>query len=83
MTATFEISLYPLNNEYVASVLAFLEELRSLRNVEIQTNGMSTILIGDYASMWVQLGALMENSFNKEDAVLVMKVAKGRREFVE
>ena len=83
MTSTIEISLYPLNNEYTLSVLAFLQKLKDIPSVEMTTSGMSTILIGPYAVLWPQLGNLMGNQMIKEDCVFVLKVAPGRREYVD
>ena len=83
MTSTIEISLYPLNNEYTSSVLRFLRKLKECEGMDIQTSGMSTVIIGDFTLVWGQLGSLMEWQFAQEDCVVVMKVASGRREYVE
>lgn len=82
MTATIEISLYPLRDDYPSHVLSFLSRLKQLPDIEIMTNGMSTILIGDYANMWKALGALMETEMTRGSSLFVMKVAPGRREFL-
>lgn len=83
MTSTIEISFYPLNNQYPASVVNFLEKLRAIPGIEINTNGMSTILIGPYKNMWTPLSKLIERQLASEDCVFVLKVAPGRREYVE
>ena len=75
MTSTIEISLYPLNNEYTSSVLRFLRKLKDCEGIETHTNGMSTVIIGDFMNVWGQLGNLMEWQFAQEDCVVVMKVA--------
>lgn len=82
MTATIEISFYPLNNDYPSSVVNFLQKLRSVQGLEITTNGMSTIIIGPYESIWNQLRHLIEEAFSAEDCIFVLKVAPGRREYV-
>ena len=51
-------------------------------DVEIQTNGMSTIIIGAYASLWKNLGVLMEEELKSGSSLFVMKVAPGRREYL-
>ena len=81
MTATIEISLYPLNNDYPASVVGFLQKLKTIPGTEMHTNGMSTILIGPYESIWPHLGTLVEAQFSTEDCVFVLKLAPGRREY--
>lgn len=83
MTSTIEISLYPLNNEYTLSVLAFLRKLKEIPSVEMTTSGMSTILIGSYDILWPQLGRLISDQMGGEECVIVMKIAPGRREYVD
>ena len=82
MTSTIELSLYPLNKEYPDSVLSFLQKLKAVPAIEIQTNGMSTLITGPFDSLWPDLGQLMQQQFDKEDCIFVMKVASGRREYV-
>ena len=82
MTATIEISFYPLQNDYPDVVLSFLEKLKSLANIEMQTNGMSTILIGPFDVLWNQLGVLIKNEFSTHASMFVLKVGPGRRETV-
>ena len=83
MPSTIEISFYPLNNQYPVSVVNFLEKLRSIPGIEINTNGMSTIMIGPYKNLWTPLGKLIERQLAGEDCIFVLKVAPGRREYVE
>ena len=81
MTSTIEISLYPLRDDYPSHVLSFLSKLKAMPDVEINTNGMSTIIIGEYHSLWRQLGELMEEELASGYSLFVMKVAPGRREY--
>ena len=83
MTSTIEISFYPLNNDYPACVVGFLQKLRAIPDLEIETNGMSTILIGSYEKLWTQLGVLMKEELANDNCVFVFKIAPGRREYVE
>jgi len=82
MTATIEISLYPLRDDYPEHVISFLKKLNQLPGIEVNTNGMSTILIGEYEVLWPQLGALMEMELASGYSLFVLKVAPGRREYV-
>lgn len=82
MTSTIEISLYPLRDDYPVHVIRFLNKLNAMPDVEINTNGMSTIIIGEYGSIWRQLGELMEDELASGYSLFVMKVAPGRREFL-
>ncbi len=83
MTTTFEISYYPLNNDYPTSVVGYLKKLKTIPGVEIITNGMSTILIGPYRETLAMLTSLIEDEFAAGDSVFVLKIAPGRREYVE
>ena len=80
MTTTIEISFYPMQDDYPEVVLSFLEKLKALAHVEMQTNGMSTILIGPFDTLWNQLGVLIKNEFASHASLFVMKIAAGRRE---
>jgi hypothetical protein len=82
MTSTIEISLYPLVTNYPPHVIKFLGKLKGIPNLEISTNGMSTIIIGDYTLLWRELGLLMEEELASGHSLFVMKVAPGRREYV-
>jgi uncharacterized protein YqgV (UPF0045/DUF77 family) len=82
MTSTIEISLYPLRDDYPSHVLRFLTRLKGMPDVEITTNGMSTIIIGEYRSLWKHLGELMEEELASGYSLFVMKVAPGRREYL-
>lgn len=81
MTCTIEISLYPLRDDYPSHVIHFLSRLKTIPDVEIHTNGMSTIIIGAYTSLWKNLGELMEEELMSGSSLFVMKVAPGRREY--
>ena len=82
MTSTIEISLYPLLDDYPDHVIRFLSRLKTIPDVEINTNGMSTIIIGEYAELWKNLGVLMQEEMASGSSLFVMKVAPGRREYV-
>ncbi len=82
MTSTIEISLYPLRDDYPTHVIRFLDKLKAMPEVEINTNGMSTIIIGEYALLWKNLGVLMEEELASGYSLFVMKIAPGRREYV-
>lgn len=83
MTSTLEISLYPLQDNYPDAVLNFLEQLKSIPDVEIQTNGMSSIIIGEFSFLWKRMGDLMAMEMASGSSIFVFKVAPGRREYLE
>jgi hypothetical protein len=49
MDVGVEISLYPLQQEYLAPIRAFIERLHQAAGVRVVTTSLSTQLFGDYA----------------------------------
>lgn len=79
MTVTAEISYYPLSEDYVSRVLAFVERLRSRGDITIATNPMSTHITGRYDAVMEVITEEFGEALEEEDAVLVMKVARSIR----
>ena len=48
MTLTAEISLYPLNTDYIPIIQAFIDTLNERDGLTVVTNAMSTQLRGDH-----------------------------------
>jgi uncharacterized protein YqgV (UPF0045/DUF77 family) len=48
MTATIEVSMYPLREDYEKQILAFLALLHKESKLTIRVNAMSTQVKGDY-----------------------------------
>ncbi|MBT5330402.1 MAG: hypothetical protein HOL48_01310 [Porticoccaceae bacterium] len=48
MRISVEMSLYPLQTEYVSEILGFLEELNKVEGLSVKTNTMSTQVFGEY-----------------------------------
>ncbi len=63
MRITAELSLYPLEADYLPRIVAFIEELAESSNVEIVVNQMSTQLRGGFADVTSVLNRALENSF--------------------
>lgn len=75
MKASIEISMYPLNEEYVDFILDFINNLNANKNIEVQTNGMSTQIFGDYFEIMKTLTDEMYNSYQKAGkAIFVLKI---------
>ena len=75
MGVSLDISFYPLNNEYKAPILAFIEALRGYEGFELQYNPLSTQLYGDFAAVWGALGTELPRAFGAEYAsVAVIKL---------
>ncbi len=78
MTATVEISMYPLREDYEKQVLAFLELLHKESAVEIRVNAMSTQVKGDYDLVFETLKNATKEVYKKGvKASFVIKVLHG------
>jgi uncharacterized protein YqgV (UPF0045/DUF77 family) len=70
-----EISLYPLNAEYIPPIKAFIERLNGDSRLRVTTNAMSTQVFGDIDVIFPLLHAEMRRTFGENaKSVFVMKV---------
>jgi uncharacterized protein YqgV (UPF0045/DUF77 family) len=70
-----EISLYPLNADYIPPIQGFIDRLNTHAGLKIITNSMSTQVFGEYGRVMQALNAELRRSFETNDkAVFVMKV---------
>jgi uncharacterized protein YqgV (UPF0045/DUF77 family) len=79
MIVTAELSFYPLNEDYVKRVLAFIARLQRHSDLAIQTSAMSTQLTGSYDRVMEVLNDEMLESLEEEDCVFVLKIARAVR----
>jgi uncharacterized protein YqgV (UPF0045/DUF77 family) len=74
MKLTAELSLYPIQQDYITVIQAFIDALREHPDLQIVTNAMSTQICGDYAKVFAVVGEALAAStrqFGKQ--VLVVK----------
>ncbi len=70
-----EISLYPLNADYIPPIRDFIARLNTEPRLRIVTNAMSTQLFGEYDVVLPLLQSEMRRTFGENaKAVFVMKV---------
>jgi len=81
MKASFEVSLYPLTENYESVVLAFLDELEKEEAVTFSTNGMSTQIFGESQEVFPLLGRLFEQIQSTGKAMLVLKAGPGHLDY--
>lgn len=75
MQVIAEISLYPLNRDYDAPILEFIDRLKEHSVLEISTGETSTLVRGPYDVVWKALGDECQKTLEGEDrAVFVMKL---------
>lgn len=48
MDVAVEISLYPLQQEYLPAIRAFIRRLGAQQQLRVESNSMSTQIVGDY-----------------------------------
>ena len=70
-----EISLYPLNADYIPPIRDFIARLNGDPRLRVLTNAMSTQVFGDYDVVMPLLQAEIRRTFDENaKAVFVMKV---------
>jgi len=78
MTATIEISMYPLREDYEEQILAFLELLHKETALEVRVNAMSTQVKGEYDLVFDTLKNATKEVYKKGvKASFVIKVLHG------
>ncbi len=74
MRITAEISLYPLQQEYIPRIKAFILALRAQDGLEVMTNQISTQVRGEFDSVTKAINHCMQASMEQEGtAVFVVK----------
>jgi uncharacterized protein YqgV (UPF0045/DUF77 family) len=75
MDIGIEISLYPLNSDFIPPIEDFIERLNRDKRFKIVTNSMSTQIFGPYEVLLAALQREMRVTFERAGkAVFVMKV---------
>ena len=74
MKTSVEISYYPLNQEYVPPIKAFIDRLNKDEELIVKTNGMSTQVFGDYDHLMEVLTREIKQAFSNPHSVFVMKL---------
>lgn len=74
MDIAVEISMYPLSQEYLAPIQHFIDRLHANERLVVQTNTMSTQVLGEYDEVWNALREAVRISLEAgPKAVFVMK----------
>ena len=74
MKLTAELSLYPVQENYLQVIQAFIDKVRAHNDLQVVTNAMSTQVCGDYARVFAVVSETLAQStrqFGKQ--VLVVK----------
>ena len=74
MRITVELSLYPLETDYLPKIVSFINELAKSSGIEMVVNQMSTQLCGEFSDVTSVVNRALENSFSDGRAqALVVK----------
>jgi len=75
---TAELSLYPLQDNYLDVIKTFIDAAREFNDLTIITNAMSTQVCGDYDRVLALIGRGLKTSYEKFGRqVLVCKLIPG------
>ena len=75
MRISVDISLYPLNENYVEPILAFIRKLENDASLIVKRNSLSTQVFGEYSDVMACLDSEIEAVFNAlPESVFVLKL---------
>jgi uncharacterized protein YqgV (UPF0045/DUF77 family) len=78
MRISVDISLYPLDADFIPPIKDFIERLNRHAGLRVETNAMSTQVSGGHEEVFAALAAETKTSFEAgRRAVFVMKVLGG------
>ena len=80
MKLVAEISLYPLNLDYIPPIQAFIDRLNTYPQLEVTTSTTSTVVSGDYLPTMQILAEEMQRSHQEiGQAIFVCKFLNGSK----
>ena len=75
MRVSVDISLYPLDENFIPPINDVIKRLQAHRNIQIITNPMATQLIGEYDDIMFALKQEIGETFKKiPNAVFTIKI---------
>ena len=78
MHTAIEISLYPLDAEFIPAIQDFIDRLNGHPELRVTTNAMSTQIAGEHARLFEILAKETATSFSQSGRkVFVMKILGG------
>ncbi len=80
MEISVDISMYPLQREFEAPILAFIDMLEKEKSIEVVRNELSTQVHGEYKVIMALLEKEMFSVFQEiPDSIFVMKFIGNNR----
>ncbi|MEO0442512.1 MAG: YkoF family thiamine/hydroxymethylpyrimidine-binding protein [Pseudomonadota bacterium] len=75
MNISADLSLYPLQDGYVAPIKAFISSISAYEGLEVQKNRISTQVFGEYDTVMNAIQICLKETFKKEGTfVMVTKI---------
>lgn len=78
MRLEIEISMYPLTEDYIPEIKAFIERLKGQEGLTVNTSDMSTRVGGESKLLWDTLRVAMEGVLEERRSAFMIKVIKGK-----
>ena len=72
MKIVAEMSLYPLKDGPVPTIIEFIRELRTREDIEIVSNQLSTQVRGEFSAVTAAVNACMENAMRASNTVVLV-----------
>ena len=78
MQVSVDLSLYPLQDDYIPVIIDFIHRVQLHEGVEVVRNQMTTQLFGEYARVMTVLTGELRHSFEIHGkAVIVARIVNG------
>ena len=75
MKIAVDISLYPLDKEFIPPIKNFIHRLNNYNSIEVLTNNMSTQIIGEYEDIMSILNNEIRDTFEElPKAIFAVKI---------
>lgn len=74
MRTSIEISYYPLKEEFIPPIQSFIDRLNTYSEINVETNGMSTQVFGEYDDVMSIVTKEMKAAMELPYSIFVMKV---------
>jgi len=78
MRTAIELSLYPLDSQFIPPIQDFIDRMNGYPELQVTTNAMSTQIAGEHARLFEILAKETATSFDQSGRkVFVMKILGG------
>jgi uncharacterized protein YqgV (UPF0045/DUF77 family) len=74
MQTSIEISYYPMQEEFIPSILEFVHRLKSYSNIQVVSTSMSTQIFGEYDELMAIITKEIKKSMDIPHSVFILKI---------